>query len=76
MWLRYVVVVMLVALYIAPYNKYSKFRHLCNSQTTLKTTLVLLHKLVQYNCLWLIKLTTCVVLVLAVFLLQRCLNLL
>ena len=32
------------------------------------------YKLVQYNCLWLIKLTTPVVLVLAAFLLQRCLN--
>ena len=56
--------------------RYSKFRHPCNRQTTLKTTLVLLYKLVQYSCLWLIKLTTPVVLVLAAFLLQRCLNLL
>ena len=55
---------------------YSRFRHPCNSQTTLKTTLVLLHKLFQYSCLWLIKLTTPVVLVITAFLLQRCLNLL
>ena len=53
---------------------YSKFRHPCNRQTT---TLVLLYKLFLYCCLWLIKLTTPVVnLVLAAFLLQRCLNLL
>ena len=55
---------------------YSKFRHPCNSKATLKTTLVLLYKLFQYSCLWLIELTTCVVVVWAAFLLQRCLNLL
>ena len=36
---------------------YCKFRHPCSRQTTLKTTLVLLYKLVQYNCLWLINYT-------------------
>ena len=55
---------------------YSKFRHPCNSQTTLKTTLELLYKLFQYYSLWLIELITPVVLVLAAFLLQKCLNLL
>ena len=55
---------------------YSKFRHRCNSQTTLKTTLVPLYKLFLYSCLLFIKLTTPVVLVLAAFLLQRCSNLL
>ena len=38
--------------------QYSKFRHHYNSHSTLKTTLVLLYKLFQYSCLWLIKLTT------------------
>ena len=56
--------------------RYSKFRHPCNSQTTLKTTLELLYKLFLCCCQWLIKLTTPVVLVLATFLLQWCLNLL
>ena len=46
---------------------YSKFRHPCDSQTTSKTTLVLLYKLFQYNCLWLIKLITPVVLVISAF---------
>ena len=41
-----------------------------------KTTLLLLCKLILHSCLWLIKLTTTVVLVLAVFLLQRWMNLL
>ena len=50
--------------------------HPCNRQTTLKTTFVLLYKLVLYSCLWLIKLTTPVVLVLTAFLLRRYLNLL
>ena len=45
-------------------------------QGVYETTLVLLYKLFLYSCLWLIKLTTPVVLVLAAFLLQRCLNLL
>ena len=42
----------------------------------LKNHLVLLCKLFLHSCLWLIKLTTTVVLVLALFLLQRCMNLL
>ena len=46
---------------------YSKFRHLCNRQAALKITLLLLCKLFLHSCLWLIKLTTTVVLVLAVF---------
>ena len=55
---------------------YSKSRHPCNSQTTLKT-IVLLYKLFQYNCLRLIELTTPLVLVLAqhfylVFIRQVC----
>ena len=33
-------------------SMYSKFRHPCNSQTTLKTTLVLLYKLLLYSYLW------------------------
>ena len=55
---------------------YSKFKHPCNCQTTLKTTLVLLYKLFLCSCLWLIELTISVVLVLTAFLLQRCLNML
>ena len=42
----------------------------------LKNHLVLRCKLFLHSCLWLIKLTTAMVLVLAVFLLQRCVNLL
>ena len=48
---------------------YSKFRHLCNRQATLKTTLFLLCKLFLHSCLHscLHILTTTVVSVLAVF---------
>ena len=48
-------------------NQVQQFRHPCNSQTTVKTTLVLLYKLILYCCLWLIKLTTPAVLVLSRF---------
>ena len=49
---------------------YSKFRYPCSSQTTLKTTLVLLYmyELFLYSCLWLANYR-------GAFLLQRCLNL-
>ena len=60
----------------AEHIMYSKFKHPCNCQTTLKTTLVLLYKLFLCSCLWFIELTISVVLVLAAFLLQRCLNML
>ena len=52
--------------------KYSKFRHHSKQPDHLENHLVMLYKLFQYTCLWLIELTTTVVLVLAAFLLQRC----
>ena len=46
--------------------RYSKFRHLCNRLAALKKPPCVLCKLFLHSCLWLIKLTTTVVLVLAI----------